>query len=189
MVPLPFPGPLQKMSYQKSFIIPGEQGLAGRISYTIGWKKNSFFASFDFLLRPFATTKSTDNFRKIILIHLSKKMTGELRLFPQSPRYNQKEKIVSFRLRNFQLLEVSFPLCCIKDYCRWNWYISTSFFILFFLQLKPMNHLSLHLRSLPDRLPISLGDLREFAGVAHNFAYVHAYFVKNAPMMKEMYTY
>ena len=114
MVPLPFPGPPQKMSYQKSFIIPGEQGWAGCISCTIRWIKNSFFASFDFLLRPFATTKSTDNFRKIILIHLSKKMTGELHLFPQSPRYNQKGKIISFRLRNFQLLEVSFPLCCIK---------------------------------------------------------------------------
>ena len=132
-------------------------------------KKNSFFASFDWLMHPSARTKSTDKFRKIILIHLLKKTTGELCLFPQSPRYNQKEKIVSFRLRNFQLLEVSFPLCCIKDYCRWNWYISTSFFILFFLQLKPMNDPSLHLRSLPDRLPISLGDLREFAGVAHNF--------------------
>ena len=133
MVPLPFPGPPQKMSYQKSFIIPGEQGRAGGISYTIRWKKNSFFASFDLLFCPSATTKSTDKFRKIILIHLLKKTTGELRLFPQSPRYNQKEKIVSSRLRNFQLLEVSFPLCCIKDYCRWNWYISTSFFILFFL--------------------------------------------------------
>ena len=32
-----------------------------------------------------------------------------------------------------------------------------------------MNDPSLLLRSLPDRLPISLGDLREFAGVAHNF--------------------
>ena len=32
-----------------------------------------------------------------------------------------------------------------------------------------MNDPSLHLRSLPDRLPISLGDLREFAGVARTF--------------------
>ena len=114
MVPLLVPGPPQKMSYQKSFIIPGKQGRAGGISYTIRWKKISFFASFVLFLRPFATTKSTDKFRKIISIHLLKKMTGELCLFPPSPRYNQKEKIVSSGLRNFQLLEVSFPLCCVK---------------------------------------------------------------------------
>ena len=46
--------------------------------------------------------------------------------------------------------------------------MSASSFICFFLQLKPINDPSLHLKSLPDQLPISLGNLREFAGVARN---------------------
>ena len=135
-MPLLVPDPPQKMNYKKSFIIPGEQGKAGCISCTIRWIKNSFFASFDLLLRPSATTTSRDKFWKIILIHLLKKTPGELRLFPQSPRYNQKEKIVSFRLRNFQLLEVSFPLCCIKGVLHLKWVHKHVFFHTFFSSTK-----------------------------------------------------
>ena len=63
----------QKHEHKKSLIIPGEQGRAGDVPYTIVKRKNRFFMLTHFHLQPAATALTIDEFRKLIFIILRKK--------------------------------------------------------------------------------------------------------------------
>ena len=63
----------QKHEHKKSLIIPGEQGQAGDVPYTIVKRKNRFFMLIHFQLQPAATALTIDEFRKLISIILIKK--------------------------------------------------------------------------------------------------------------------
>ena len=75
----------QKQKHKKSVIIPGEQGRAGDVPYTITKRKNRFFILIHFHLQPAATASTMNEFRKLIFIILIEKKTGQSWLCPQSP--------------------------------------------------------------------------------------------------------
>ena len=60
----------QKHKHKKSLIIPGEQGRAGDVPYTIVKRKNRFFMLIHFHLQPAATASTLNEFRKLISIIL-----------------------------------------------------------------------------------------------------------------------
>ena len=63
----------QKREHKKIVIIPGEQGRAGDVPYTIVKRKNRFFMFIHFHLQPAATALTIDEFRKLISIILRTK--------------------------------------------------------------------------------------------------------------------
>ena len=65
--------PSCNVTNEKKHTVPGEQGRAGDVPYTIVKRKNRFFMLIHFHLQPAATALTIDEFRKLIFIILRKK--------------------------------------------------------------------------------------------------------------------